>query len=383
MNDVLSPLASYYRNENPLVEVSMKFILKKNEKAVLVMSDGKNSVRVEGNIPEKAEKTPLSEESVKKSLLTLGSTFYFCENAEIVLDDGLMLRASDINAMRRQATEELTVIRGFREPYKFTLPEKTLPVTKESRENIKIRLSFLKSSQIPENVKADKIMLPIEEISENLSLIQKYPDSLTVIIPSLIYPADEGKILSALKELHASGVKYALCNNIGALVLGKIAGFELLGGALLNVINSEACKMYSAMGVKDITLSNEISYTCADKIRYSGLKGINAYGYIPLMHFRACPLQSEKGCGDCKGEGVLTDRKNEKFRVLCRNRRYSELYNTVPLYLGDKRLPDIDFVTLGFTFERKEEVSQIIDSFKKKKALAGRKTAGLYEREII
>ncbi len=383
MNEVLSPLSNYYRNENPLVEVSMKFILRKNENALLSISDGKNTVEVSGNVPEIAQKAPLSEESVKKSLLKLGSTFYFCENITAFIDDGLMLRASDINAMRREAVERLTVKRGEKTPYDFIAPEKELPLRKERREELKLRLSFIKASSMPENLRADRILLPLQEIIENPVLIGKYSHNLTVIIPSLIYPGSEGKILSQLKDLKEKGVKYALCNNIGAVVLGKLAGLELSGGALLNVINSEACKMYSALGVRDITLSNEISCSCADNINSSVIRGINAYGYLPLMHFRACPLQSEKGCTGCKGEGVLTDRKNEKFRVLCRNKVYSELYNTVPMYLGDKKLPDIDFVTLNFTFENKEEVSEIIDAFKKKKALAGRKTAGLYEREII
>ena len=59
------------------------------------------------------------------------------------------------------------------------------------------------------------------------------------------------------------------------------------------------------------------------------------------------------------------------------------LYNTVPLYLGDKALPQTDFVLLSFTNEKKYDVKNIIFSYENKKALAGRKTAGLFEREVL
>ena len=101
------------------------------------------------------------------------------------------------------------------------------------------------------------------------------------------------------------------------------------------------------------------------------------------MHFRCCPLQGENGCGECKGSGEITDRMGEKFRVLCRSRIYSVLYNTVPLYLGDKALPPCDFVMMSFTTENKYGVKAVLGAYENKKALAGRKTAGLFEREVL
>ena len=104
---------------------------------------------------------------------------------------------------------------------------------------------------------------------------------------------------------------------------------------------------------------------------------------MPLMHFRCCPLQKEGGCGECKGSGVITDRKGEGFTVLCEERQFSVLYNTVPLYLGDKRLPRTDFVLMSFSTESKYAVKKVIDAYKSKKAPDGRKTAGLFERELL
>ena len=149
------------------------------------------------------------------------------------------------------------------------------------------------------------------------------------------------------------------------------------------MLNSDAAETYYAMGVRDLTLSPELSFKGIKNIRTHCNTGIIVYGYMPLMHFRCCPLQGEKGCGECNGKGVLTDRMGEKFTVLCENRQYSVLYNTVPLYVGDKDIPGLSFVTLSFTTENAYQARCIIETFKSKKALTGKKTAGLYERELL
>ncbi|MBR3766862.1 MAG: U32 family peptidase [Clostridia bacterium] len=380
-SDVLTPIANTVRNENPLIEISMEFILRENERARLKISDGIYTVEVSGEIPEKAIKAPLSSESVKKSLGKLGSTFYYAEEIKCTLDDGLMLRASDINAMRREAIEELTRKRSEKEPYSY-VPFKKTPVFNSGSDTPALRLSFKYASCVPDNINADKIILPVKELLGSIEIIEKHKNCICAKLPSLIYPLNEEKILEDINKLSSFGVKYAYCDNIGAVALAKKAGMKILGGSLLNIINSDAAESYYELGVTDITLSPEISFKELKNIKTHCKKGIIAYGFLPLMHFRCCPLQSEKGCGECKGRGILTDRMGESFTVLCENRQFSVLYNTVPLYAGDKNIPDVDFLTLEFTTETPEDVLRIINTLKSKKALAGRKTAGLYEREI-
>lgn len=379
-NTVLSGIANTYRNENPLVPVSMEFTVKENENTLLTLSDGENSVTVVGNIPEKAEKVSLNEEGAVKSLGKLGSTFYYAENIHCNIDDGLMLRASDINFMRREACEKLTEIRGntpahqFFEPKAFVRPS----ALHEKRE---IYAMFRKRELIPENLSCDRLILPVDEIDDNI--INKYKNILCVSLPALIYPANEEKTGKALKELHKKGVAYAYCDNIGAVALAKDENMKIIGGTLLNVLNSDALQMYRNLGAGQITLSSEISFKEARNITSTVKTGILVYGYMPLMHFRCCPLQNENGCKDCNGKGVLTDRMGEKFRVLCEKRQYCVLYNSVPLYIGDKNIPPVSFVLLKFTEETPGEAEKIISLFKNKKPLPGKKTAGLYEREII
>lgn len=380
--DVLSPIASAYRNENPLVGITMDFRVKENERAILSLSDGVNFVTAVGEVPEKAMKTPLNTESAVRSLSKLGGTFYYADSISCDIEDGLMLKASDINAVRRQACEELTKLRGYKKPYTFNEYCKTI-ISRSSGNGPELYLMFRKAALIPDDIEADMIILPVNEIRDCLVLTEKYKGRLCAYLPALIYPSNEEKIKKDITELYKAGVKYACCDNIGAVAIACEIGMKVIGGALLNVLNSEAAQQYYNLGITETVLSTEMSFREMKNIATHCRTGMTVYGYMPLMHFRCCPLQSESGCADCKGQGVLTDRMGEKFTVLCENRQYSVLYNTVPLYAGDKNIPDVSFVVLKFTQESPAEVKKIVSLYKSKKALPGRKTAGLYEREII
>ena len=379
---VLNTLSNTYRNENPLVEISMHFEVKENEPCRLTVSDGVSSVCATGAVPERAQKVALTAESAEKSLGKLGSTFYFCNNIVCDIEDGLMLRASDINAVRRDAGAALTEIRGRAREHTF-IPRKKAFFTRETAGEPELYISLRSVSQLPEETGARLIILPVRELSENIGSLGEMTARLCAKIPALVYPAREERLLSELEKLAENGIKYAYCDNIGAVEIAKKAGLSVIGGTLLNITNSVSADAYFGLGVSSLTLSPELSASALKALKTKARTGICIYGYMPLMHFRCCPLQKERGCGECKGKGEITDRMGESFTILCEERQYSVLYNTVPLYLGDKRLPRTDFVLMSFTTENRYNVRKAIDAYKSKKALDGRKTAGLFERELL
>lgn len=378
----LNEVENTYKNENPLISVSMNFRVKENESSSLEISDGRNTVKVTGAVPEEARKAPLSIESAERSLKKLGSTFFFPEEIKCDISDGLMLRASDINAMRREATEKLIEIRGSKAPHSYYPFEKPL-FTRTRWGTPQLYLSFRSFASIPQDAEADMFILPINEILENKDVVKKLLPKLTARLPALIYPESEKMISAGLEELRLLGIKKVMCDNIGAVALTIKVGLEPVGGPLLNIINSDSAEKYYSLGVGSLTLSPEASFKSIKAINTHADTGLVIYGYLPLMHFRCCPLQSDSGCSGCEGKGELTDRMNEKFTVLCEKRKYSVLYNSVPLYVGDKALPDVSFVMMNFTTETDGEIRKIISAYKNKKATAGRKTAGLYERELL
>ena len=84
------------------------------------------------------------------------------------------------------------------------------------------------------------------------------------------------------------------------------------------------------------------------------------------MLFKNCPVKNGKTCEECKQNGSITDRKGIEFPIRCRM-GYSELLNSVPLWLADKQnlFSAVDFQILYFTNESSAEVCKIISDYKK------------------
>lgn len=202
-------------------------------------------------------------------------------------------------------------------------------------------------------------------------------------IPAVIWPQDEENVRKELDEAKLLGVTDAVAENIGAIELALEYGFNVHGGFTLNAYNSNAIDQYAVLGLEDITVSFEMALSDYRRLKTKIPAGLVTYGYLPLMKFRNCPVRAESGCRKCGGLGSIRDRKNEVFPVICRRKRYSELLNCVPLYLGDKSLPETPFELLYFTIETRQEVQAVIETYLAGDAPDFRRTAGLYYRDVL
>ncbi len=229
-----------------------------------------------------------------------------------------------------------------------------------------MRYRFEKASQVFETRPGDIVILPIDEAIEES----------WVELPALIYPADEEVIKEKLKAIKATNV---VCENLGAIQIANELGLTAHGGMFLNIINFEAIEEYRELGLVDVTMSFEIPFKELRGMKSKIPFGIVTYGYLPLMKFRACP----NDCSTCTGLNTMTDRLGERFTLICRNKKYSELLNCVPLYAADKPIPNCDFQTLYFTKETREKAEEIRDMVITKAEYKGRKTGGLYHRALL
>ncbi len=381
--EVLKELEKTYKDEIRPNKASAKLILKKNEPATLYLSANGVNVMVTGDSPQEPRTAPLSEEIAFRNLSKLGETAFYLDSLSFENQDSLTLPASAINALRRDAADLLEEKLAKRE-YKIN---DATPLIKYYKANIskpktRIRLeSFSQYSEAFQN--ADLIILPIEEIIANIEEIECLPVKIAVELPQLIYPEDEKEILRKLTTIKKTGIIRGVTGNISGISLLKKAGFRIHGSHGLNVTNSISAQSYKEMGLTDITLSIEISQKSIKNICTESPKGVYIYGYLPIMLMRSCPQKSENGCGKCKGKTFLTDRKDFDFPLLCYNKKYSVLHNSVPLYIGDKDISNLDFVTFYFTIEEKKECKKIYQSYLNGKTIEGKKTNGLYNRELL
>lgn len=379
---VLPTLRQLYKDERSDIAVNMNFIMNENESR-LTMTDGEYTVSAVGDAPQKAIKASLSEEIAARNLLKLGGTAFKCKDLSCTLLDGYTLPASALNALRRECVEKLTEKRKAPKSHNFSQPKESIITAKSIPESLKIRIRLENARQLPsdfENI--SRVILPVTEFIKHPEIITAVPCELAAEISPLVYPGDEEKYLMLLKKCRDMGVKYAVCENLGGIYLARQASMIPTGGHMLNIINSDAANEYKKLGVGDITLSSEISFNGIDNLGFDGRKGFVGYGFMPLMRFRCCPMQSPNGCGKCTGQRTLKDRKNTEFTVLCHNRKYSTLLNSVPLYTGNMRQPKADFTTLYFTTEEKRDIENIITLFCEKQKFPGVKTAGMYDKVL-
>ncbi len=372
-------LHEIYRNELQSVPVSVKVRIKENKPITLTLADfDGNEVTVKGDIPDKAQNKPLTYDDVIKNTEKFGGTPYYSAGGGVNLDDGLFVRASQLNTLRREATELLNDKRSKNErtPIEIEYTPKIAKSEKSALPDLLIRVE--EKEQIPKDLSGVKaVIVPLEkdfDLTENTINIIDIPRGII----------SEKTIYERLLTFKEKGFKNCLCGNLSAIKIAKELGFNIIADTALNIHNSESINAAQGLGSQAVVLSNELTIDNILAINSPIPKGIISYGNIPLMLFKNCPIKNGISCKDCDKRQVLTDRLGTEFPVRCRL-GYSELLNSVPLWLGDKQglLRGIDFQILFFTNETPERVNEVITAYKNNTCADCKYTRGLFFRGTI
>lgn len=367
-SQVLKEISHSYDNENPLLPIDMKFVCRSGQPAVLTVCALGKTVTVKSDTPERAINKPMTEGALRERLSKLGGTQFFANSIEIELDDGLILPVSKINELRRRAVEAVsTTQRRQVNAMPFAAPR---PIFKSGAPYA--TASFRSASQIPDRHSFKRVFIPLD------SPLEDFIDNRAgAVLPRAPFGQEE-KLIKQLERIKKAGVRRVLSGNIGAYRLAEAMGFEMFADFGLNIFNSISANEFSSP-----VLSFELSLEQANRINASDT-GILAYGYIPLMITRNCPVKNDIGCIRCGGNGRLTDRKGYEFPVICSDYPCSEILNSVPLYMLD-RVNEIktDFIHFNFTIESMHEVEKIIGLYESGGKPDFKYTRGLYKRGLL
>lgn len=203
--------------------------------------------------------------------------------------------------------------------------------------------------------------------------------------PMLVLPAVMRT--QELADIHALVCRCAerfagvVVNNIGQLACEWPT--EVVGGQGLNVMNGECAAFYTALGVKRLTASCELSERELKALMAGGGNyEIEAYGRTMLMLLNHCPRRTKAGdtrqdgaCSACAAQGgwtqVYTDRKGYRFPA--RRQRMAHgcvvrLYNSVPTdmarYAGRLHEAGVS-LRVHFTDEPLERQKEIVASYRR------------------
>lgn len=377
--DVLKDIANTYKNENPRVKIDVTARIKAEEQVLVTISDGKNVVTVGGDAPEKAINRETTAEDVIKQLSKTGGTPYKINKTDVACEKGLSVPLSSLNKMRREALEKLSALRRQKREYEIFPIEKALTrenVEAPSRKFPEILVRVENPAQaalLPKNI---GLVVPANKITKECFEFELVIGE----IPSIIFPFDEEKQEAILLEKKQMGLENVLCDNIGAVHLANKLGLNAVGGWGLNLLNSEAVNEYRKLGVKETLISFETSKGNLREISCKK-KGIMAYGYLPLMRMRACPAKTKDGCKGCSGVNTLTDRIGKSFTLVCNDKKYTTLLNSVPLFVSRNEI-NADFYMLHFTLETQKQVKKIFDLFSFGGEIDFERTKGLYFKTL-
>ncbi len=365
--ETIRAIHELYRAERQSVAVDISVRVAEGEPLEMSITDGEFAFKERGDIAESARNLPVDEERLRVLAAKLGSTPFYLRNFDCSIMGEPAVSSAAINALRRSLCDKLLYARS-RRSVDFKMPNTSL-ARRYRKGDSKLFARFESRRQMPEDLSAiSRVYLPL---GSDLSGIDC---EIGVEIPRALF-AGEDRIFDMLVDARAQGARYALCNNIAAIVLASRAKLVPHIDFGINVFNG-----FSADLLKDFdtTLSFELTLAAARSI---GIGGIIAYGRLPLMLTRNCPLGGKKSCADCPHE--LCDRKGEKMPIVCREGA-SEIYNSKRLLLGSRdKIEGFDFLELLFTDETPDEVSRVIAHFSGKEIINGDYTRGLYYRGVM
>lgn len=361
--ELVSSAARTYEKDTRKRRVELCLDMHPDYPAKLTMLSGDVSVSVQGDVVQQAQK-PQDPQRYAAQAMKLGDTPFFADSCAAQVDEWAFLPMSSVNALRRDAAEQmenaLLIRREAKEPQVQSIkniPAKSTAITAIVSNAEQAAAAFLSG--------ADEVALEPWEYSEEafmaLAEYRKKAKLLISLPPVIISEAEREKIKMICSSGLADG---AIAANIGQLEFIKDLPLKI-AGSQMNAANAHTVAAYREMGFDRVTLSLELTRPQLRDISGVGT-AISVYGRTQLMQLRHCTIKEQRGCKNCKGiAGIMKDEAGREFPL--RNIRQADgcllrLLNCLPTDIIDLygELPRPESIQLAFYDENAETVSERI-----------------------
>ncbi len=338
--------------------ITMEARLRRGERFSLTVRGDKGEVTVCGGIPEEARSAPLDRPALEKNLLKLGATAYTCVGLTVDMDEGLILRVSEINALRREATEAYGAL-GER-AHIIEEPSVQHPTEKEDP---KARTALVyRARNLPREDAFyeyfDVVFLPLAEYLQSGDRRVK-----GVALPGAIFETEAETIAADLARAREMGASHVLCGNYGHLPIATASGMHVHGDFRLNITNQAAADLAFASGFESLILSPEL--TQAQSRDIGGRVRNIVYGRLPIMLLEKCAATDLASCKACAADRAeLVDRRGKHFPILREEPHRNLLFNSVPTYAADR--PPRGGQHFLFTTETPRQMCEVLDAYEQR-----------------
>lgn len=384
--ELYSKIKQSYRRPLQRFYVDFKVVIKKEQPVCLAAADGISTIKIFGDVPEKAKTVDLNEDRLKAFFSKLGGTVYKLRQIKVDVDCGLYVSNLHLNELKKSALLKLSrqrannIITNNIDGYNKNLNKFEKEII---RKNAKLGQNGLRAEcdkfhQIVCCDEFELISVDIDELFDNYNKIGPLVEKIGVLMPQAMF-GRESDLVYKLDFLKKLGVKHATVQNLGQIPL--LNDFIIHGGFSLNIANSESADFLDSVGFNDFIVSTECRLETIAKIRKKIPLGIMAAGRLPLMVSRNCPV--DVSCDICKNSSNLLDRKSKVFPVRCKKDCY-KIFNSNVLWMGDRQseLKNVDFKVLKFTVENNSEAENMAKNFIHKVNLRNNYTRGLYYKGV-
>ncbi len=384
---VFARLHGLYREERAHIPVSLRLCVQAGKPITLSAQDeeGHCAESISDTIPQPAINRPIDRERCLSQIQKTGGTPFVCRQVVCELDQGLSVPISLLNRLRRETLEKLLEQRSHHKPFSFSMPslEETPHVPQHA---LSLRAFFTRPEQVCEEAREfEKIWLPLHTPLPELLRLKKEGYPVGLALPRAFFGGEES-VKKLLSERMEAGLTSTWCGNLGAVAVARELGAELHAGFSLNITNTSALYWLEDLHFASAELSFELTLSQCAALGGEIPRGIIAWGRLPVMLCRNCPAaNSPQGCLNCQEPPLLRDRKDACFPVQCTRApgyRYTEILNSVPLSLSDRKreIHNQDFVVLRFSVENPVETQQAIQQFIHGEKPQKNYTRGLYYR---
>ena len=384
---------TYESAENGRVAVDFHAVVHAGGSMLTVTDPEGRRCRVEGSLPQVARTMPLTEDALIQRLEKCGGTPYRANRITCDIQDGLTLSAAAINALRRDALNQLTALRARRERPQIGRAEK-IPHISNHNAHPGITVQVTTREQITGKLlkmRPEVLYVPLHILAADPLYCHELARKVNVaaVLPRILPDGEKDQALSRLRTIREMGIREVLVGNVGQLLLAREAGMRVRGDIGLNLYNSASVNLMQELKLRSAALSFEMTLPQIRDISKAVPCEILAYGRLPLMVTENCLIRSRSGSCSCNETPArLMDKTGAEFPVIrdgdkCRS-----------ILLNGKKLNWLDRQTdlgklglwamrLYFTTENPRETDQILSAVTNPPPFdPGSSTRGLYLRGL-
>lgn len=325
-------------------------------------SDGNSGSYTLENKVETAKSNGTAPSRIRDQLMKTGATDYEITEFDFQCDEGIYIKISDINELRRRTLDALYEKRtGIPSEISCEIPLVSTKMHMTSEPGYSLLMYNIPPGFDPSDAGIRRIYLDIENCKNDIERIR----SLCIAnnIEFFLH------IPFSANTVPSQDCDGYLIENIG--MLDKLPLDKVILGSGFNISNSYAISQYK--GVLGITLSHEMSLdriTALDNFSKTPLE-VTIYGNLQVMESPYCPARDICNGSLCSDKQLrLTDRMDETWEIIYNKSRHSvRIFNPHKLMAFDKldsfSLAGIDLLRFNITDESNDEILKLLEFARK------------------